>query len=421
MYILYCMNGYGIFILIFLIMKFFIELMADLLNITALQFELPKELHDLYDPNEYRKSQEYLRVSTQFGLIESAFSLLVIFTLWFSGGFNILDHIIRSWSLSPIINGLLYLGLLFLAYSLVMLPFSVYDTFVIEERFGFNRTKPKTFVLDRVKALILSIFLGGTLFTCVLALFQYTGGFAWIYCWIVVIIFLIAIQFISPNLILPIFNKFTPMETGELREAILAYAKSVNFPIKNIYIMDGSKRSAKSNAFFTGFGSNKRIALFDTLIEKHSNKEIVAILAHEVGHYKKKHAIEGMAISIIYSGLTLFLFSVFLNQTGLYQAFYMDQQSIYTGIIFFSLLFTPLAMAISIVMNMISRSNEATADNFAAETVDETNSMMEALKKLSITNLANLTPHPLYVFLNYSHPPLLQRIKTIERQKSHGK
>lgn len=415
------MNGYGIFILIFLIMKFFIELMADLLNITALQFELPKELHDLYDPNEYRKSQEYLRVSTQFGLIESAFSLLVIFTLWFSGGFNILDHIIRSWSLSPIINGLLYLGLLFLAYSLVMLPFSVYDTFVIEERFGFNRTKPKTFVLDRVKALILSIFLGGTLFTCVLALFQYTGGFAWIYCWIVVIIFLIAIQFISPNLILPIFNKFTPMETGELREAILAYAKSVNFPIKNIYIMDGSKRSAKSNAFFTGFGSNKRIALFDTLIEKHSNKEIVAILAHEVGHYKKKHAIEGMAISIIYSGLTLFLFSVFLNQTGLYQAFYMDQQSIYTGIIFFSLLFTPLAMAISIVMNMISRSNEATADNFAAETVDETNSMMEALKKLSITNLANLTPHPLYVFLNYSHPPLLQRIKTIERQKSHGK
>ena len=285
---------------------------------------------------------------------------------------------------------------------------------MIEERFGFNRTTPRTFFLDQVKGLVLALLLGGLLLAGILALFQYVGLCAWLYCWAAVITFSLAIQYIAPTWIMPLFNKFTPMESGELKEAILRYARSVNFPIKNVFVMDGSKRSSKSNAFFTGFGRNKRIALFDTLIRQQTVPEMIAVLAHEVGHYKKKHILQGTIISILYTGMIFFLLSLFLGSPDLYQTFYMRQESIYAGLIFFGLLYTPIELALSIVMQMVSRKNEYEADRFAAQTIDEPGNLIDALKKLSTTNLSNLTPHPFYVFLNYSHPPLMQRIKAIQ-------
>ncbi|HXY74010.1 MAG TPA: M48 family metallopeptidase, partial [Dehalococcoidales bacterium] len=399
-----------------LIAKFGIELVADLFNIKDLQLRLPSALEGLYKPDEYRKSQKYIQVSTSFGIIESAFSLAIILVFWFSRGFNFLDSLVRSWGFIPLVNGLLYLGILFVSYGLITLPFSIYNTFVLEQRFGFNRATVQTFIIDKLKMLVLGVILGGALLSAVLAIFQYGGVFAWLYCWVAVIIFSIGTQFIAPTWIMPLFNKFTPLEKGELQTAILNYAESVNFPVKNISVMDGSKRSSKSNAFFTGFGSNKRIALFDTLIQKHSTGELVAILAHEIGHYKKKHVFQGIIINVLSTGLILFLFSIFLNQTALYQAFYVKQPSIYAGIIFFSLLYTLVGLLFSILIAWISRKNEKAADIFAASTSDP-DMMVESLKKLSTTNLSNLSPHPFYVFLNYSHPPLLQRLQAIEEVK----
>jgi STE24 endopeptidase len=339
---------------------------------------------------------------------------VLILVFWFLGGFNWLDQLIRIWNLDPLINGLLYIGILIIAQSVLSLPFSIYRTFVIEERFGFNRTTPRTFILDRLKSLVLFFLLGGLLLSGILALFQYTGTYAWIYCWVVVVIFSLLMQYIAPTWIMPLFNKFIPMQAGELKEAILKYALSVNFPIKNVFIIDGSKRSSKSNAFFTGFGKNKRIALFDTLIDKHGIAEMVAILAHEIGHYKKKHILQGTIIGILHTGIIFFLLSLILGSSELYQAFFMEEESIYTGLIFFSLLYTPVELILSIFIQVFSRKNEYKADEFAAKTIDNPNSLINALRNLSATNLSNLTPHPFYVFLNYSHPPLLQRILAIQ-------
>jgi STE24 endopeptidase len=269
-----------------------------------------------------------------------------------------------------------------------------------------------------MKGFSLIFILGGPLIASILALFQYAGSYAWLYCWAAVVLFSLVMQYVAPTWIMPLFNKFTPMESGELKDTILKYASLVNFPIKNVFIMDGSKRSSKSNAFFTGFGRNKRIALFDTLIAQHTTLEMVAVLAHEIGHYKKKHILKGTVISIIHTGVIFFLLSLFLGSQDLYQAFYMEQESIYTGLLFFSLLYTPIELVLSVVMQMFSRKNEYQADRFAAETIDDPHSLIDALKKLSATNLSNLTPHPFYVFLNYSHPPLLHRIRAIEDIKT---
>ncbi len=304
--------------------------------------------------------------------------------------------------------------MLFFAYSLLKLPFSIYGTFVIEERFGFNKTTPRTFVLDQLKGLLLIIILGGLLLTGILTLFQYESNYAWLYCWGIVTIFSLALQYIAPTWIMPLFNKYKPLDSGELRDGILKYTRSVNFPVKNILVMDGSRRSSKSNAFFTGFGSNKRIALFDTLITQQTIPETVAVLAHEVGHYKKKHILQGTIISFVHTGLIFFLLHVFVGNPGLYRAFYINQEPIYAGLLFFGLLYTPLELVLSIATQIISRKHEYQADRYAAETIDEPASLIEALKKLSANNLSNLTPHPFYVFLNYSHPPLLQRVQAIQ-------
>ena len=286
------MNVFSIVILIALTLEFVLELVTNLLNLKALKLKLPTILEGVYKAEEYRKSQQYIRTTTRFGLVRGTFTLLLLLAFWFSGGFNYLDQIIRAWGFVPIISGLLYIGILGLVYSLLTLPFSIYRTFVIEERFGFNRTTAHTFFLDQVKELGLALIVGGPILIGILALFEYTGTSAWLYCWVAVIIFISVMQYIAPTWIMPLFNKFTPMKSEELKEAILKYAHSVNFPINNVLVMDGSRRSSKSNAFFTGFGINKRIALYDTLIEKHNIPEIVAVLAHEIGHYKKKHILQ---------------------------------------------------------------------------------------------------------------------------------
>ena len=408
-------NTFAIIILAALVLDFFLKLVSDLLNLKSLKQELPAVLQGIYNPEDYRKSQEYIRITTRFRLVESSFTLLILLAFWFSGGFNWFDRVVTGWNLVPVVTGLLYIGILLFAYSLIKLPFDIYSTFVIEERFGFNKTTRRTFLLDMLKGFILALLLGGLLLAGILALFQYVGIYAWVYCWAAVVIFSLAMQYVAPTWIMPLFNKYTPMAEGELKEAILKYTGSVNFPIKNIFVMDGSKRSSKSNAFFTGFGRNKRIALFDTLIAQHTVPEMVAVLAHEVGHYKKKHIIQGMIISIVHTGVLFFLLSVFLTSPGLYQAFGIGYQPIYAGLLFFGLLYTPIELVLSIVMQMLSRKNEYEADRFAAETIDEPNNLIDALKKLSATNLSNLTPHPFYVFLNYSHPPLLQRIQAIQK------
>ena len=415
------MNIFTLIIIAALALEFLLNTIADALNLKALKHEIPPALAGVYKPDEYRKSQEYTRSRTRFGFVTSSFGLLIILLFWFTGGFNFLDQIVRSWGFGPIANGLYYIGILVIAYELLTLPSSVYVTFVIEERFGFNRTTPRVFITDRLKGLAITILLGGFVLAAILVLFEYAGDYAWLYCWLTVTILTIVIQFIAPIWIMPLFNKFTPMEPGELKDAIQSYTRSTGYEVGNISVMDGSKRSTKANAFFTGFGRTKRIALFDTLISKHTIKELIAVLAHEIGHYKKKHVLWGILISIAHTGLIFYLLSVLLGSSGLYQAFYMDHTSIYAGLLFFGLLYTPVEMVLSVALHMFSRRNEYAADRFAAQTAGEPESLVEALKKLSAGNLSNLTPHPFYVFLNYSHPTLLQRVQAIQRYNTQLK
>ena len=408
------MNTFAIIILIAVVLESALGFVGNLLNLRALKSEPPAALEGIYKPEDYKKSQKYIYASTRLTLIHSIFALFILLAFWFSGGFNYLDQVLRGWNQIPLVTGLLYIGILVFVYSLLMLPFSIYDTFVIEEHFGFNKTTPRTFFFDIVKSLTIFILLGGPLLAAVLALFQYGGHYAWLYCWAMLVAFSLVIQYIAPTWIMPLFNKFTLMEAGELKEAILEYTSSVDFPLKNVFVIDGSKRSTKSNAFFTGFGRNKLIALFDTLISQHTVQELVAILAHEVGHNKKKHILQRTVIGILQSGIILFLLSLFLDSSGLYQAFYMNHESIYSGLLFFALLYTPIELVLSVVMQIFYRKHEYEADRFAAETIDSPQSLISALKKLSAENLSNLTPHPFYVFINYSHPPLLQRIQAIQ-------
>jgi len=408
------MNVYAIIILSALLLEFVLNLIADLLNLKTLQRELPQEFDSVYDAEKYQKSQEYTRTNTRFGFVTSGFNLLVLLVFWFAGGFNFLDTIVRDWHLHPIWTGLIYIGILMAVRMLLSLPFSIYATFVIEERFGFNKTTPAVFITDLLKGLALSIVIGGPLLAGILAFFQYAGTWAWLYGWILSVIFILFLQYIAPTWIMPLFNKFTPLEEGELKERIFSYAQSVAYPLAGVFVMDGSKRSTKSNAFFSGFGKNKRIALFDTLIEKHPVKEMVAILAHEIGHYKLKHILKGMIISMLHTGVVFFLLSLFLSQKALFDAFFMDHMSIYTGLIFFGMLYTPIELILSIFMQAFSRRHEYQADRFAASTTRDPESFIGALKTLSAHNLTNLTPHPFYVFLNYSHPPVLQRIRALK-------
>jgi STE24 endopeptidase len=409
------MNAFGIIILLTILIDFTLNIAADRFNLKMLNESLPEAFVGVYDENQYQKSQAYLRENTRFGWVAGTFNTMVTLTFWFSEGFSYLDRWVRAFGMGPVLSGLIYMGILLLFKSVLSLPFSVYGTFVIEEKFGFNRTTPKTFVLDTLKGLGLTVVLGAPILAGILAFFQFAGGNAWWYCWIAVSLFMLGVQYIAPTWIMPLFNKFKPLAEGELREAILNYARSIRFSLENIFVMDGSRRSSKSNAFFTGFGKHKRIVLFDTLIDRNSTQALLAVLAHEMGHFKKKHILQMTLMGIAQTGLLFFLLSFFVSFQGLFDAFYMDEKSVYAGMIFFGMLYAPLAFFIGIFMQMLSRKNEYEADRFAVETTREATAMIDALKRLSVDNLSNLTPHPFYVFLNYSHPPVLKRIEAIEK------
>lgn len=409
------MNIFAAIILATILFDFLLDLSTNQLNLAALKKDVPQEFSEVYDADTYAKSQEYTKVQTRFGYLTGTFDLIVLLAFWFAGGFNWLDVWVRSFGFGELITGLLFMGALLVAKSVIGLPFSIYSTFVIEELFGFNKTTPKTFVMDMLKGLLLGAIIGIPVLAGLLAFFMYAGEWAWLYAWGAITVFTLAMQYIAPTWIMPLFNKFTPLEEGELRSSIEAYTEKVDFPLQGLFVIDGSKRSSKSNAFFTGFGKNKRVALYDTLIENHTVPELVAVLAHEIGHYKKKHIIKGMVTSILHSAVLFFLLSIFLNEKGLFDAFYMENMSVYAGLIFFGMLYAPIEMILSIFMQMSSRKHEFEADAYAAETTGKPDDMVSTLKKLSKDNLSNLTPHPVYVFLNYSHPPVMQRIEAIRK------
>jgi STE24 endopeptidase len=408
------MNPYSFVILSALLIEFALDRLSDVLDLKRLAPHPPEEFGTLIDSDRHLKSVEYTRVRTRFGAIVSGFDLSVLLAFWFSGGFDAADRFVRSRGLPVIPTGLAFIGILLFARFLLSLPFSVHQTFVIESRFGFNRTTPATFVADRIKGLMLALVLAGPLLTALMALFQHAGPRAWAVAWALAAAFSLAVQFIAPAVILPLFNRFTPLPEGELRRRILDYARSVGFPLKEVQVMDGSRRSGKSNAFFTGFGKNKRIALYDTLIEKQTTPEMIAILAHEIGHYRLKHVPQGIAIGVLHSGVLLFGMSLLIGSRGLFDAFYMQNGSVYAGFFLSGLLFAPAEFVFSLFLNALSRRNETRADRFAADTTGDPEALVSALKKLSVDNLSNLTPHPLSVLLHDSHPPVQERIRRLK-------
>jgi STE24 endopeptidase len=410
------MNPYLIFILVILIGSYVLELVLDFLNIRYQKTDLPSEFEGYYDGEKYKKSQNYLRENTCFGMINDTIITPIIIIFILMGGFNAVDRFARSFQLGSIPTGLIFAGVLTLAYHVIHIPFSIYGTFIIEEKYGFNKTTVKTFILDILKTWFLVAIIGSILLSVVLWFFEKAGGGAWLYCWAATVLFQIFLLFIAPVTIMPLFNKYSLLGEGELKRAIEDYARSQDFKMKGIYTMDGSKRSTKSNAFFTGFGKFRRIVLFDTLLAKHSVEELVSVLAHEMGHYKKKHILKSIIISILTAGLMFFILSLFLNNRELFAAFKMDDTSIYASLFFFGFLYTPIEMIISIFGNMLSRRHEYEADGFSVKTYGKPEAMIVALKKLSVENLSNLTPHPLKVFLTYSHPPVLERIKAIRNR-----
>jgi STE24 endopeptidase len=410
------MNAFGAVLFFTLLLMFVVKIVSELLNLKSAATGLPLEFVGIFDEEAYRKSGEYLGATTRLSLVASAVDLFFLLFFWFSGGFNLLDQFLRGYGFNQIVNGVLYIAILLLLQSLIDLPFSIYKTFVIEEKFGFNKTTQTVFVTDLLKTLLLAALLGTPLLAGVLWFFETTGSLAWLWAWCGVTIVSLLLQYIAPTWIMPLFNKFVPLEEGELKHAIMEYAGTVHFPLSGLYVLDGSKRSAKANAFFTGFGKRKRIALFDTLISAHPVQELVAVLAHEIGHFKKKHIIITMVLSFLNLGLLFFLLSLFMNNRSLFDAFFMKDLSVYGSLLFFSLLYTPVEWVLSIVMQALSRKHEYEADAYAVSSYTHGASLSEALKKLSRNNLSNLTPHPLYVFLNYSYPPVLQRILRIKER-----
>jgi len=412
------MNIYLAVILFILIGEYFFNLIVELLNIKNLKTTLPDEFSGLYDSEKYEKSQRYLKETTRFELFTDTIMTFLTITLILAGGFNFIDRLSRNFGFGEIVTGLIFVAAIMLIMQIINIPLSAYSTFHIEEKYGFNKTTIKTFILDILKSWLLTIILGGIIFSVILWFFGKTGELAWLYCWAAVTVFQIFIMFLAPVVIMPLFNKFTPIKDCELKTTLEEYARKENFKLKGIFTMDGSKRSTKSNAFFTGFGKFRRIVLFDTLIEKHSIDELISILAHEIGHYKKKHILVHLLISISTSGIMFFILSFFLNNPGLFAAFKMEHTSIYASLLFFGFLYAPIEMITSIFSNILSRKNEYQADEYSVKTYKKPDDMILALKKLSVDNLSNLTPHPFKVFLSYSHPPVLERIKSIRKLAS---
>ena len=401
-------------ILSFVILDFVIENILSFLNASKRSAKIPKELEGIYNEDEYEKSQAYEKTKHNFSRFSSIFSFCIILLLLFFDGFAFIDTQVSVYDFNPVITSLLFFLILGIGSEIIGLPFSVYHTFVIEEKFGFNKTSTKTFVLDKIKSWILVILLGGGILAIVIWLYTILNENFWIYVWMVLTVFMIVMTMLYSNVIVPLFNKQTPLEEGELRTEIEKFALKAGFKLKNIFVIDGSKRSSKANAYFSGLGPKKRIVLYDTLISNHSTGELVAVLAHEIGHYKKKHTLVGIFSSVIQTGVMLYVFSLLVNSEVLSAALGANKPSFHIGLLAFGLLYSPISTLLGILMNSISRMNEYTADRFAAS-FDYGVQLIEALKNLSKNNLSNLTPHKAYVFFHYSHPPLLQRIRALKK------
>jgi STE24 endopeptidase len=396
----------------FLVADFILERFLEYLNSTQWSDQLPVEVKDIYDEQEYRKQQSYEKANFRFSMFSSSFSFALILFMFLFSGFAWVNNWALSVTANPILTALTFFGILMLASDLLTTPFSVYDTFVIEEKFGFNKTTPKIFVLDKLKGYLLGAVIGGGLLALIIYIYQLTTTNFWIYAWMVITGFSIFMVLFYSNLIVPLFNKQTPLPEGELKSAIEAFSEKVGFQLDNIFVIDGSKRSTKANAYFTGFGSKKRIVLYDTLINDMTTNELVAVLAHEIGHYKKHHVVWSLILGTIQTGVTLFLFSLFVGSPDLSAALGVKQPSFHIGLVAFGILYSPISLMVGLAMNILSRKNEYQADAFAAEYFSATE-LASALKKLSVKNLSNLKPHPLYVFFHYSHPTLLQRLNAL--------
>jgi STE24 endopeptidase len=410
-------NSYFWIILVAVVAIFLLDLISEWLNLKALKADLPGAFSDVFNSEKYFQSQSYTRTTTRFGFMESSYGLVLFLVFWLIGGFDLLNAIISAWGYGDVITGLLFFGILFAVNEILTLPFDLYNTFKIEAQFGFNKTTMQTFLTDKLKGGILAVILGGPILALLLWLFssELLQGKAWLWGWGALSGFSLLMAYLAPAIILPLFNKFKPLEDGELKDAINAMATKCQFPLTELSVMDGSKRSSKSNAFFTGFGKNKKIALYDTLIENHTTDELVAVLAHEIGHFKKKHIVQTMVIGILQTGILFFLLNLFIGNENLSAAFGVNPPAVYCSFLFFAMLFKPISKILSVAMSILSRRNEFEADAYAAEFSGEASSLITALKKLSADNLSNLTPHPFYVFMNYSHPPVMARIEALQK------
>ncbi len=387
--------------------------MLDALNAKHYNDRIPEELKDVYENAEYEKSQDYKKTNYKFGVLTSTFSIVLTLAFLFFDGFEYVDTMARSYSENPIVIALIFFGIIMIGSDILTTPFAYYQTFVIEERFGFNKTTKGTFLLDKLKGWLMMAILGGGILALIIWFYQATGNSFWLYAWALITIFTIFMNMFYARLIVPLFNKQTPLEDGELRNKIAAYAKTVGFTLDKIFVIDGSKRSTKANAYFSGFGSEKRVTLYDTLINDLEDEEIVAVLAHEVGHYKKKHIIFNLVTSILLTGLTLYVLSVFISNPLLSNALGVETPSFHVGLIAFGLLYSPISEITGLIMNWFSRKFEYQADNYAKNTY-AAEPLITSLKKLSKNSLSNLTPHKAYVFMHYSHPTLLQRMKNLK-------
>jgi STE24 endopeptidase len=399
-------------IITILIVDYFFERILEYLNFKRRYSNVPKELEGIYDAEKYKKQQEYKKVNFKFSLVTSTFSFIIILLMLLYNGFAYVDNIAHNFTSNPIFLALIFFGLLFFVFDIINTPFSLYDTFVIEKKFGFNKTSIKTFIIDKLKSWLLAIIIGGGLISLIIWFYLKTTNMFWIYAWILVSVFSVFFTMFYSSIIVPLFNKQTPLEEGNLRAEISSFSEKVGFKLMNIFSIDGSKRSTKANAYFSGLGAKKRIVLFDTLIKDLKVTEIVAVLAHEIGHYKKKHTLINIIISVFQTGLTFFILSLFIGNPALSQALGVENASFHIALISFAILYSPISTFLGLAMNVISRKNEFEADKFAGENYSPIE-LSSALKKLSINSLSNLTPHPFYVFVYYSHPPLLDRLKQL--------
>jgi STE24 endopeptidase len=401
-------------IIAIILINFIKDKILDALNAKHYNDPIPEELNDVYDEDEYKKSQAYKLTNYRFGIWSSSFSFVLTLAFLLLDGFEYVDTIARGYSENPIMIALLFFGIIMFASSIITLPFAYYKTFVIEEQFGFNKTTKKTFVLDKIKGLLLMAILSGGILALIIWIYQLTEDQFWLYAWGVITLFSVFMNMFYSKLIVPLFNKQTPLEAGTLRDKISDYAKSVGFNLNKIFVIDGSKRSTKANAYFSGFGSEKRVTLYDTLINDLEEDEIVAVLAHEVGHYKRKHIIFNLVASTLLTGITLYILSIFISNPLLSNALGVAIPSFHVGLIAFGLLYSPISEITGLLMNHLSRKFEYQADNYA-KTTYKPQPLISSLKKLNKNSLSNLTPHPAYVFIHYSHPSLLQRVHNLKQ------